>query len=202
MLYESVFNEALNTKRSSCEKLSGKIVQSTIAKFELTGEDFFTMDELIKLRRATRERNLQAFYWFFGTFLECVCGRRYWGKQKEKSGYQKQESPVLVAKLSQKCRGIHITFVWKLYWKVAIPASCCLLGWRFWYRSAGRTKKEEGKAYAARNIHKEEKWALYIWWVESWGNGKVQCTLQTCAGSQSMPPAEVIEKELLAFCRS
>ncbi len=82
MLYESVFNEALNTKRSSCEQLGGKIVQSIIAKFELAKEDFFTMDELIKLRRAKAERELQAFYWFFGTFLDCVCGMRYWGKQK------------------------------------------------------------------------------------------------------------------------
>jgi hypothetical protein len=82
MLYESVFNEALDTKRSSCEQSGGKIVRSTIAKFELAKEDVFTMDELIKLRRAKTERELQAFYWFFGTFLECVCRRRYWGKQK------------------------------------------------------------------------------------------------------------------------
>ncbi len=65
MLYESVFNEALNTKRSSCEQSGGKIVQSTIAKLELPGEAVFTMNELTKLRRATTERELQAFYWFF-----------------------------------------------------------------------------------------------------------------------------------------
>ena len=65
MLYESVFNEALNTKRSSCEQSGGKIVRSTIAKLELPGEAVFTMNELTKLRRATTERELQAFYWFF-----------------------------------------------------------------------------------------------------------------------------------------
>ena len=56
MLYESVFNEALNTKRSSCEQSGGKIVRNTIDEFELTGEDFFTMNEISKLRRATTER--------------------------------------------------------------------------------------------------------------------------------------------------
>jgi hypothetical protein len=39
--------------------------------------------ELCKLRRATTEREHKAFFWFFGTYLECVCGRRSWGKQKQ-----------------------------------------------------------------------------------------------------------------------
>jgi hypothetical protein len=29
------------------------------------------------------ERGRKAIFWFFGTFMECVCGRRIWGKQKE-----------------------------------------------------------------------------------------------------------------------
>ena len=80
MTYETVFNEALNSKRSSCEQAGGKIVRKTIAKFEESGEDFFTIDELTKLRRANTDRERKAFFWFFGTFLECVCGRRNWGK--------------------------------------------------------------------------------------------------------------------------
>jgi hypothetical protein len=34
----------------------------------------FTIEELCKL---------EAFFWFFGNFLESVCGARQWGKQKE-----------------------------------------------------------------------------------------------------------------------
>ena len=84
MLYESVFNESLNTKRSSCEQAGGKIVRESIAIFKDQGEEeFFTIDELCKLRRATTERERKAFFWFFGTYLECVCGRRSWGKQKQ-----------------------------------------------------------------------------------------------------------------------
>jgi hypothetical protein len=81
MLYESVFNEALNTKRSSCEQAAGKIVRETIAQMENPNE-FYTMNEICKLRRATTERERNAFFWFFGTFMDSVSGRRKWGKQK------------------------------------------------------------------------------------------------------------------------
>ncbi|MGL6009651.1 MAG: hypothetical protein ACRC1D_09370 [Culicoidibacterales bacterium] len=82
MLYESVFNEALNTKRSSCEQSGGKIVREALSKFEESGEDFFSIEELTKLRRASTDRERNAFFWFYGTFLESVCGRRNWGKMK------------------------------------------------------------------------------------------------------------------------
>jgi hypothetical protein len=72
MTYETVFNEALNSKRSSCHQAGGRIVWKTIAKFEESGEDFFTIDELTKLRRANRDCKQKAVFWFFGTFLECV----------------------------------------------------------------------------------------------------------------------------------
>ena len=40
MLYESVFNESLNTKRSSCEQTGGKIVRDRIVHFKEKGNDF------------------------------------------------------------------------------------------------------------------------------------------------------------------
>ncbi|KAI2493383.1 hypothetical protein MHU86_21165 [Fragilaria crotonensis] len=101
MLYESVFNEALNTKQSSCEQSGGKIVRDTIAKFKLTGEELFTMDELCKLRRATTERELQAFYWFWN-ILGMRVRKEVLGKHKTRQLISKQESPVVVAELSQK----------------------------------------------------------------------------------------------------
>ncbi len=55
MLYDSMFNEALNTKRSLYEQTVGRIVRESIAQLENPG-DFFTMEELCKLRRATTER--------------------------------------------------------------------------------------------------------------------------------------------------
>lgn len=81
MLYESVFNEALNTKRSACEQAGGKIVIETMAMMN-PDEEFFTIEELCKLRRSTTEREKKAFYWFFGSFLDCVCGKKAWGRTK------------------------------------------------------------------------------------------------------------------------
>ena len=80
MLYESVFNEALNTKRSSCEQSGAKFVEEQVRKMG-GAENFYTIEELSKLRRATTEREREATFWFFGTFLQCVSGRIAWGKQ-------------------------------------------------------------------------------------------------------------------------
>ena len=82
MLYESAFNDALNTKRSSCEQAGKKIARKALAEFRERGEQFYTIEEFCKLRRATTERERRAFFWFFDTFLECVCGARYWRKAK------------------------------------------------------------------------------------------------------------------------
>jgi hypothetical protein len=82
-IYESTFNDALNTKRSSCEQSGGRIVRESLTAFKESGKDFFTIDELCKLRRSEMEREKEAFFWFYGTFLECVCGKRNWGRQKQ-----------------------------------------------------------------------------------------------------------------------
>jgi hypothetical protein len=79
-LYESVFNDALNTKRSACEQAGGKIVKDMLTMTD--PDELFTVEELCKLRRSITEREKQAFYWFFSTFIECVCGKKAWGKLK------------------------------------------------------------------------------------------------------------------------
>ena len=80
MLYECVFNDALNTKRSACEQNGGTIVKKMLETMD--PDELFTVEELCKLRRATTEREKQAFLWFFGTFLQSVCGAKVWGKLK------------------------------------------------------------------------------------------------------------------------
>ena len=47
MLYDSMYNEALNTKRSLYEQTVGRIVRESFAQLENPG-DFFTMEELCK----------------------------------------------------------------------------------------------------------------------------------------------------------
>jgi hypothetical protein len=65
MLYESAFNDALNTKRSSCEQAGKKLPSKPLPILEYNGEYFYTIDEFCKLRGATTEREQRAFFWFF-----------------------------------------------------------------------------------------------------------------------------------------
>ena len=84
VVYESVFNESLNAKRSACETAGRKIVvDETMPKFQEKGKALFTMEELCKLRRAETEREKEASFWFFGEFLSCVVGKRQWIVQKK-----------------------------------------------------------------------------------------------------------------------
>ena len=64
VIYESVFNETLNAKRSTCETAGRKIVvDETMPKFqEQEGKELFTMEELCKLRRAETEREKEASF--------------------------------------------------------------------------------------------------------------------------------------------
>lgn len=83
MIYESTFNDALNQKRSSCEQTAGDIVRKSIRDFGAMDMEFFTMEELCKLRRAENVREMDAFHWFFAVYIESVCGKRSWGRQKK-----------------------------------------------------------------------------------------------------------------------
>ena len=82
MLYESAFVEALNSKQSLCEQGGKKIAESFLLWLD-DMDEFFTMEELCKtLQLAMTIREKEAFCWFFGEFLECVCGTRVWGVLK------------------------------------------------------------------------------------------------------------------------
>jgi hypothetical protein len=85
LTYQDTFKMALNAKRSTCE-LSGKkiVIRAINTVFKKRGEEFFTFEEICKLRRATTDREREAFFWFFDSFLVCVCGVALWNKAKTK----------------------------------------------------------------------------------------------------------------------
>ncbi len=84
VVYESVFIESFNAKRSTCETAGRKIVvDKTMPKFQEKGKELFTMEELCKPRRAETEREKEASFWFFGKVLSCVVGKRQWIVQKK-----------------------------------------------------------------------------------------------------------------------
>ena len=45
-------------------------------------ETLLTVQEILTMRRATTPRELEAQYWFYETFLECIAGKRAWGTKK------------------------------------------------------------------------------------------------------------------------
>ena len=72
----------MNSKRSFCEQAGKNIMMKELKRFKEEGISMFSIDELQKMRRATTEREKKAFLWFYGTFLECVCGLKQWGVNK------------------------------------------------------------------------------------------------------------------------
>ena len=92
-LYKSSVMEALNARRSTCDQMGCKIVQRYLSQTWLPnpagGEEdnegipsFLSIETLSKLRRSETEEERKAFVWFFAEFMDCICGKRAWGKQK------------------------------------------------------------------------------------------------------------------------
>jgi hypothetical protein len=191
MLYESVFNEALNTKRSFCEQAGGKIVRESIAIFKDQGEEeFFTIDELCKLRRATTERERKALFWFFGTYLECVCGRRSWGKQKQYESISKATEEGGRGKLVTKSDEAFALLLFDNYiekWKKSIATNASDEG----QQKQGR---QRGK-YTGKSGH-----CKYGGWSRD-GTARFNELYNLVVEDRACPQAEAMETELLAFCR-
>ena len=92
-MYKSSVMEALNARRSSCDQMGCKIVNRYLSENWKPGtvpegkddEDipsFLSIETLSKLRRSATEEEMAAFSWFFSEFMECISGKRAWGKQK------------------------------------------------------------------------------------------------------------------------
>jgi hypothetical protein len=80
LTYQNCFKTALNQKQSICE-LSGKkiVIKAINTVFKNHEEEFFTFDELCKLRRA--------FFWFFDIFWSVFVGLAFGIMQKRNSSF-------------------------------------------------------------------------------------------------------------------
>ena len=179
-IYESAFNEALNTKRSACEQSAGKIVQKTMAEFEKSGEEFFTIDEVSTLRRANTGREQKAFFWFFGEYVECVSGKRLWGRKKvlelvsKVKDYDGGRNNAMVTK-SDQAFALLIFENYKHKWKLQREKAPVHAS------NAGTTPRMKGKYTGQSSGHCE-----YGGW--STDGIKRFNKLRTGGGRQSMPP--------------
>ena len=95
-MYESCVKGAINTKRSTCEQAGAKIVKELLIRKQHKPDDPeppYDIKSLEKLRQCYKgtEQDLEAYVWFFGTFMECVAGKRGWGKKKYREEVSKAQ---------------------------------------------------------------------------------------------------------------
>ncbi len=95
-MYESCVKGAINTKRSTCEQVGAKIVKKLlIIKHHKPDKPDppYDIKSLEKLRQCYKdtEQDLEAYVWFFGTFMERVAGKRGFGKKKYREAVSKAQ---------------------------------------------------------------------------------------------------------------
>ena len=195
-IYDTLLNEALNSKRGACEQWGGKIARKTIAEFEKAGDDFFTMDEVLKLRRASTDHKWKAFLWFFGTVLECVSGKSRWGgkksldlvsKAKDKDGSGRNH---VVTKSDEACPWlIFENYIdnWKLQLQGPFPVNDA---------NNANDANHANHANNANGANDGKQKGLNPDGIIRFNELK-----QLVAEGRVYPHAETIEKELLEFCK-
>jgi hypothetical protein len=190
-IYETAFSEALNTKRSACEQSAGKIVRKTIDEFEESLEEFFTMDEVMKLRRATTDRERKAFFWFFDKYIECVSGKRLWGAKKVVELVSKAtdndagQNNAIVTK-SDEAFALLIFENYEQKWKSQ----------RETLANNGNIQRMKGKYTGRASGH-----CKYGGWNAE-GIRRFNELRNLVEEDRASPQAEIMEKELLQYCRN
>lgn len=85
-MYKTIVMGALNTKRSTCEQSAQEVAMKLLKTKNHVDEvdpPPYSMETLSKLRQSQTEEEKEAFVWFAGELLECVCGKRAWGTRKK-----------------------------------------------------------------------------------------------------------------------
>ena len=212
LTYESCFNKALNTKRSSCEQSGAKIAWKAIADFKKRGEDFFAIDEFCTLRRATTEREKRAFFWFFDSFLECVCGANTWRKAKKTMlvSEARGDGNCKIVTKSDEAFGLLLIDNYLEKWETILEAG---------EESAntepvnntntaeadteakGRQKKKRTKRLPGKYTEKKSGHCKYGGWSRA-GMARFNQLYSLVNDDRASPQSEKMEHELLAFCRA
>ena len=79
-----------------------------------------------KLRQSETEEELEAFEWFFGDFMECVCGKRIWGIQKYQELISKardKETGGIIVTISDEAFGLLLIDNYRAKWISKVEAA-------------------------------------------------------------------------------
>ena len=80
-MYKTIVMGALNTKRSTCEQAAQEAMMKLLKSKDHVDEvdpPPYSIDMLCRLRQSQTVEEKEAFLWFAGELLECVCGKRAW----------------------------------------------------------------------------------------------------------------------------
>jgi hypothetical protein len=212
LTYESCFNKALNTKRSSCEQAGGMLARKAIADLKKRGEDFFTIEEFCKLRRATTERERRAFFWFFDSFLECVCGARAWRNAKKTmmASVARDEHNGIIVTKSDEAFALLLIDNYLEKWKKMLEAeeqsadaepvdNMNMTGEEA--QADRRQRKKVTTKLPGKYTEKKSGHCKYGGWSRA-GMARFNELYSLVNDDRASAQSEQMERELLAFCRS
>ena len=145
---------------------------------------------------------VQAFYWFFGTFLECVCARRYWGKQKVNKLISDAREPGgrgRVVTKSDEAFALLLfeNYIAKLQSPPPVAAEVENSGTG---EQEGQSKKNTKPKQLGRYTTKKNGHCKYGGWSHE-GMARFNEFYRLVQADRACPQAVAMEKKLLAFCR-
>jgi hypothetical protein len=127
----------------------------TLEHSEAAG-NLLSMDRLTKLRRAETQEEIDAGNWFFGEFLECVAGKRGWGKQKyfqKVSTAVDRETNEALVTVSDEAFALLMLENYREKWLLRYQEACSSAAGR--RRSTDKNKRIDGKYTSSINGHTE-----------------------------------------------
>jgi hypothetical protein len=217
LTYKKCFEKALNQKQSTCEQAARKIAVTAIVQFKRKGEEFFTFEEFCALRRATTDRERRAFYWFFDTFLECVCGASAWNyaKTRQRVSEAKDACGVSVVSKSDEAFALLLIDNYMEKWKGKAEAEAQAAGTDTDHgtdNNNGMTEAGNGATktkttrMAGRYTAKANGQCRYGGWsdkgIEQFNKLRAAVKADRNADRESVVEPYRMEKELLDYCKS
>ena len=202
LTYEKCFNTALNQKRSTCEQAGFRIVRDAINKdFKKRGEEFYTFEEFCKLRRATSDREKNAFFWFFNTFLECVCGANVWrnAKTKQLVSAAREANGSKIVSVSDEAFGLLLFDKYLEKWRTLAEEEASTAPGEA--ETGSGQGKQKMRKIPGKYTAKEKGNCKYSGWSTP-GINQFNRLRKVVQDDRECPEAAEMEKELLAFCRT
>lgn len=211
LTYEKCFTKALNQKRSTCEQAGSQIARDAIKDCKKRREEFFTFEEFCKLRRASTEREKRAFFWFFNSFLECVCGANIWrsAKTTQLVSVARESNGSKIVSVSDEAFGLLLIDNYLEKWKVLAeedsagtgPTEHNNLTTDNAETGGGQGKQKKARRMAGKYTQKKAGQCKYSGWSGA-GISQFNSLRKMVEEDRACPEAEQMERELMRFCRT